>query len=250
MTEAPQREPGWYWVKFGIWLIMEWKDGWFWGIGEVGSYADNEVDEIGPRILPPGEPDEAAERDQPSRYSYGQSVMKPPFWIVKDGERHLAEVWKEDDAKRLVVALAAAPDRDAVIERLTGELADERMEHSLLKELLSRPEIDDFWEGIVTEAAHQRQRWGDAHDRDKSAENWFWLVGYLSGKALRASIEGDKAKAKHHTISTAAALFQWHQAIRADETGRGIGADADISPEDGRLGDESFDAQAAPKMEK
>ncbi len=115
-------------------------------------------------------------------------------------------------------------------------LHDEQMEHNLLKELLSRPEIDDFWEGIVTEAAHQRQRWGDAHDRDKSAENWFWLVGYLSGKALRASIEGDKAKAKHHTISTAAALFQWHQAICADETGAGRGLDEDIDPEVGRLG--------------
>jgi len=126
----------------------------------------------------------------------------------------------------------------AEIKRLEDALADERMEHNLLKELLSRPEIDDFWEGIVTEGAHQRQRWGDAHDRSKSAENWFWLVGYLSGKALRASIEGDKAKAQHHTISAAAALFQWHQAIKADETERGIGADADISPEGGRLGAE------------
>lgn len=117
-------------------------------------------------------------------------------------------------------------------------IADEHMEHSLLQESLSRPEIDDFWEGIVTEAAHQRQRWGDAHDRDKSAENWFWLVGYLSGKALRAAIEGDKAKAKHHTISTAAALFQWHKAICSDESGCGIGHDEDIDPEVGRLGAE------------
>lgn len=130
---------------------------------------------------------------------------------------------------------------DKVVDDLqvtANALADERMEHGLLQELLSRPEIDDFWEGIVTEAAHQRQRWGDAHDRSKSAENWFWLVGYLSGKALRASIEGQKAKAKHHTISSAAALFQWHQAIKADETDRGVGADADISPEGGRLGTE------------
>ena len=121
-----------------------------------------------------------------------------------------------------------APDE---LSQLRNELADERLEHNLLKELLSRPEIDDFWEGLVTEAAHQRQRWGDAHDRDKSAENWFWLVGYLSGKALRAAIEGDKAKAKHHTISTAAALFQWHKAICADETGHGVGRDEDVDPD-------------------
>lgn len=127
------------------------------------------------------------------------------------------------------------------IKALLRRLDDERMEHNLLKELLSRPEIDDFWEGIVTEAAHQRRRWGDAHDRDKSAENWFWLVGYLGGKALRAAIDGDKAKAKHHTISAAAVLFQWHQAISADEIGRGVGKDEDISPEAGRLGAESTD---------
>lgn len=117
------------------------------------------------------------------------------------------------------------------LRALLDALRDEQMEHALLKELLSRPEIDDFWEGIITEAAHQRLRWGDAHDRSKSAENWFWLVGYLSGKALRASIEGDKAKAKHHTISAAAALFQWHEAIKTDETGKGIGKDVDINPE-------------------
>lgn len=58
------------------------------------------------RILSPGEPDEAALELQPYRYSYSQSKMHPPFWIVKDGSRHLAEVWNEDDAKRLVAALA------------------------------------------------------------------------------------------------------------------------------------------------
>jgi hypothetical protein len=148
-------------------------------------------------------------------------------------EANITEEFHPDDSEIDVMRRAADE-----IERLEGALHDERMEHGLLQELLSRPEIDDFWEGIVCEAGHQRQRWGEAHDRDKSAENWFWLIGYLSGKALRASIEGNKAKAKHHTISTAAALFQWHQAIKADETDRGIGKDEDIDPEVGRLGAE------------
>lgn len=116
------------------------------------------------------------------------------------------------------------------ITQLEAALADERMEHNLLKELLSRPEIDDFREGIVREAGHQRQRWGTAHDRSKSAENWYWLVGYLAGKALRAAITGDRNKALHHTISAAAALFQWHQAIKSDDSGAGIGQDEDIKP--------------------
>ena len=121
-------------------------------------------------------------------------------------------------------------EKDREIERLKGELADERMEHNLLKELLSRPEIDDFYEGLMLEAAHQRQRWGDVHDRSKSAENWYWLVGYLAGKALRSAIEGDQAKARHHTISSAAALFQWWKAILASVNG--VGVDADLAPRD------------------
>lgn len=128
----------------------------------------------------------------------------------------------------------AAPD----IAQLEATLRDERMEHDLLKELLSRPQIDDFWEGIVAEAGHQRQRWGEAHDRSKSAENWYWLVGYLAGKALRATIDGDMDKAKHHTISAAAALFQWHQAITADESGCGLGDDRDLVPPLPRPSDE------------
>ena len=90
------------------------------------------------------------------------------------------------------------------------------------------PEIEDFMRGVVTEADHQRRRWGAAHDRSKSAENWYWLVGYLAGKALRASIEGDRDKALHHTISAAAALSQWHTAIKSDHSGRGVGQNPDL----------------------
>jgi hypothetical protein len=97
--------------------------------------------------------------------------------------------------------------------------------------LLNRPELADFARGVSLEALHQRQRWGEAHDRSKSAENWFWLVGYLAGKALRASVDGDRDKALHHTISAAAALSQWHAAILADESGRGAGVDADLNPD-------------------
>lgn len=126
-------------------------------------------------------------------------------------------------------SIAVMRDAAGELTRLQNELANERMEHDLLKELLSRPEIDEFYEGIMLEAAHQRNRWGDAHDRSKSAENWYWLVGYLAGKACRAAIEGDHAKARHHTISAAAALFQWHKAIQ--ENTNGVGADLDLKPD-------------------
>lgn len=85
-----------------------------------------------------------------------------------------------------------------------------------------------FARGVRLEAMHQRERWGDAHDRSKSAENWYWVVGYLAGKALRASIQGDREKALHHTISAAACLAHWHQAIKEDLSGAGVGFDLDL----------------------
>jgi hypothetical protein len=105
-----------------------------------------------------------------------------------------------------------------------------------LTEIVNRPIVDDFLHGVRLESAHQIQRWGEAHDRSKSAENWFWLVGYLAGKALRSTIEGDTEKAMHHTISSAAALLQWHQAI-ARNTTNGLGADADLIPSPATAGD-------------
>lgn len=97
-----------------------------------------------------------------------------------------------------------------------------------LKTLINTPELADFDKGVPLECAHQIERWGQAHDRSKSAENWYWLVGYLAGKALRASIKGEREKALHHTISSAAALRNWHRAIQQDTTGAGIGQDADL----------------------
>jgi hypothetical protein len=101
-----------------------------------------------------------------------------------------------------------------------------------LQAQLNTPEIEDFIRGVRLEAAHQRQRWGAAHDREKSAEHWYWLVGYLAGKALRAQITGDRDKALHHTISSAAALLHWHDAIIKDTSGSGAGRDADLEAHD------------------
>lgn len=75
------------------------------------------------------------------------------------------------------------------------------------------PIVHDFWEGVRAEKEHQRKRWGEAQDRNKTGADWFWLVGYLAGKALHATVVGDVAKAKHHTISTAAVLAMWHDSL-------------------------------------
>ncbi len=115
-----------------------------------------------------------------------------------------------------------------------------RKERDELKLKLNTPEIAEFVGGVRIESAHQRERWGAAHDREKSAEHWYWLVGYLSGKALRSHIEGDLDKARHHTISSAAALFHWHDAISKDASGNGVGRDADLAAhDDGRQAHET-----------
>ena len=109
-------------------------------------------------------------------------------------------------------------------------LLEAARERDRLHALVNSPQTKDFLAAVAAEKAHQIERWGEAHDRGKSAENWFWLVGYLAGKCLRACITGDREKALHHTISSAAALANWHEAISRDTTGSGIGADNDIKP--------------------
>lgn len=74
------------------------------------------------------------------------------------------------------------------------------------REALNTPELNDFAAGVVAEGQHQRVRWGSSHDAGKAPLDWFWLIGFLAQKAATAAIAGDTEKAKHHTISTAAAL--------------------------------------------
>lgn len=122
-------------------------------------------------------------------------------------------------------------------------------EVSRLNDLINSPEVIQFMVGVQREQAHQRVRWGSAHDREKSAEHWYWLVGYLGGKALRSHIAGDLDKAKHHTISSAAALYHWHTAISEDPTGHGVGRDADLEAHDnGRQAHETAPIQDAAKL--
>lgn len=113
-----------------------------------------------------------------------------------------------------------------------SELLQAKAERDHLHTLINNPQTTEFLAAVKTEAAYQRQKFGFAKDRDKSAESWFYLVGYLAGKALRAVITGDKFKAKHHCVSTAAALANWFEAIERDESGTGWGEDEDIKPKE------------------
>lgn len=101
----------------------------------------------------------------------------------------------------------------------------ERAELEHLRTLVNTPELHSFRDGVVLEAAHQRERWGSVHDAGKQPSDWFWLVGYLAGKALHAQTSGNTEKALHHTISTAAALANWHAAISGESTAMRPGID-------------------------
>lgn len=115
----------------------------------------------------------------------------------------------------------------AAFERLMNQYPVPPSERAPLSDALANlmrlnsPVVDDFLDAVANESTHQIARWGEGHDADKVAEDWYWLVGMLAGKALRAHILGDRGVALHHTISTAAVLFHWHRAIT--ESGRGLG---------------------------
>jgi hypothetical protein len=95
-----------------------------------------------------------------------------------------------------------------------AELIAAREERDRLKAMINSPELHRFLLAVRIEAIHQVERWGTAHDRAKRPADWFWLVGYLAGKALHAAIAADAEKALHHCISSAAALYNWHCAIK------------------------------------
>lgn len=87
-----------------------------------------------------------------------------------------------------------------------------------LKAERDTPEIADFTRAVPLEAEHQRARWGVDHDAGKSPFDWFWLIGYLAQKAADAAARGDMDKARHHTISTAATLANWHLALSGGDS--------------------------------
>jgi hypothetical protein len=120
--------------------------------------------------------------------------------------------------------------------RIVEEKENLRSQLNALRKLLDTPEVEDFDKAVPLEAAHQVKRWTAEHDAGKEPEDWFWLLGYLAGKALSmarmAKTERDAAraelfleKAKHHCISSAAVLRNWHAHIRTGQTAMRPGID-------------------------
>lgn len=97
---------------------------------------------------------------------------------------------------------------ESALARICGEL-------DRLRALLNAPEILDFVKAVQLEAAHQRQRWPSEHDAGKTDADWFWLIGYLAGKALHnPPKQGAKLRELqlHRIVTVAAAACNWHAA--------------------------------------
>jgi hypothetical protein len=104
------------------------------------------------------------------------------------------------------------------IEAIAREFERKAARIAELEALINTPTTNDWLEGVRLESAHQIERWGAYHDAGKEVWDWFWLIGYLAQKAAASFVSGNVEKAKHHTISTGAALLNWHRAITGENT--------------------------------
>ena len=145
---------------------------------------------------------------------------------MTDEHEHAMKVWREAYAAygNAAAEVDALDNRGQVLagdQAATAVIAADRAglvaEVERLKAERDTPQITNFVESVRLEAAHQRARWGFDHDAGKSPYDWFWLIGYLAQKAADAAVLGDSFKARHHTISTAAALSNWHTFLTGED---------------------------------
>ncbi len=128
--------------------------------------------------------------------------------IIKRGEADYEELAAKLCArcKRTCPHNCATPPSDDDIHEMRTERDTARAEVARFRALINSPQTENFLEAVRTEATHQVERWPSDHDAGKTDQDWFWLLGYLAGKAIR----GD-AKKLHHIITTAAACLNWHR---------------------------------------
>jgi hypothetical protein len=145
--------------------------------------------------------------------------------VIEDRAWHRMEDAAAHAQLQGFVDAALQPKLDAALARIAA-----------LESLINNPHTNDFLEAVRTEAAHQRERWGTDHDAGKSDAEWFWLIGYVAGKALNTPIAKDLEaigrsastpaeadavithKRLHRIITIAAAALNWHAAVSGADT--------------------------------
>lgn len=128
-----------------------------------------------------------------------------------------ANCWEGWVARKIIAALA------------TEEPTSDDVRDAVAYRRLNTPEIKDFVAAVQNEALHQRHRWRAEHDVGKTDADWFWLIGYLAGKAMAPNMPVDKQL--HHIITTAAACLNWHAARVGAHTGMRPGIDTSAESE-------------------
>lgn len=104
-----------------------------------------------------------------------------------------------------------------------AEFEATRIERDRLHALINTAHTLDFLSAVHLEALHQRERWTAEHDEGKQDYDWFWLLGYLAGKAIRPNQSTEKRV--HHIITTAAACLNWHAHVTGASTEMRPGAE-------------------------
>lgn len=178
---------------FGLWV---WEGDVWW---DNGSYFDQETDihfEGSWRAATADELDVLlVQTTSPRQVRTPVEMYELPSGEVTSDSVDAAEQWAAEAAKM-------ASERDEARANLAEA-----------SRMWDGPETTYWLEGVRKEAAHQVARWGKDHDDGKDPSDFFWTLGYLGGKALQAELAGDLDKAKHHTISSAALLLNWHARI-------------------------------------
>jgi hypothetical protein len=102
------------------------------------------------------------------------------------------------------------------LEQVTAERDAARVALAALEARLSSPQTVDFIAAVRLEAAYAAR----PNDRHKSAADWFWMIGWLAGKAVHNPAKpGTPAREirLHRIITVAAAALNWHAAVIAGE---------------------------------
>lgn len=88
----------------------------------------------------------------------------------------------------------------------------------LIRAMIYNPEVESFLTGVLIEVEHQKDRWKDS-DPMKSDADWYWLIGWLGGKAVMDPHPPEdprtpKERRLHRIIAVAAAACNWHEAVK------------------------------------
>jgi hypothetical protein len=96
--------------------------------------------------------------------------------------------------------------RDLLLEEIRQDAV------TAIESAFDDPVIDDFIEGLRIEIPYQQHVW-NVEDAGKSISCWIRLIHHLTAKIGESDWNHKPDKAKHHIITTAAALANFHAAM-------------------------------------